>query len=314
MTGCRYKSPGNSPETGGVRRLSYTFHRQQLIDSTSTLLFVTGFAVGPKGFMYAIDIGDFKLKKFSPDGRLVRETGREGKGPGEFVKSAYTIRMLNGRLALFNTNSPSVELFTPELEFTRSILTNGLIANIAGNGKGDIAVANFFSGARRAVQLIDSGGMVAGNIHGTLMPEPGRHPLFYIVRFLEFSDDNSLYAAYPFVNRVQLLSAGGGELRSFQLPGLPEYSEKRENGLPTNPIIQDITMGPDSTLWVLARGFADNPARDVYVFDRESRYLHTFALPQKAQQLQYRGGLLFTLGNGGREIISWKFEMEREGR
>ena len=97
--------------------------RPAVPESRATLLYTVGAAGGsvelgeirsllldPQGGLYVVDPSHKTLTRFDSTGRLVRQFGREGAGPGEY-RRPYSIAWLEGRLALLDPGNVRLTLY-----------------------------------------------------------------------------------------------------------------------------------------------------------------------------------------------------------
>lgn len=76
--------------------------------------------VGPDGRLYVCDTHQYRILVYEPDGTLVRQWGREGHGPGEFVYPVGIAFAPNGELfvAEYGGND-RIQVFTADGDFVR---------------------------------------------------------------------------------------------------------------------------------------------------------------------------------------------------
>ncbi|MDJ0840470.1 MAG: 6-bladed beta-propeller [Acidobacteriota bacterium] len=75
--------------------------------------------VNTKGHIFIVDSGGNRILEFNPDGKFLRQHGREGRGPGEFQK-LYSFQIMNddSAVAFDNTqNSITVSRFDSAMNF-----------------------------------------------------------------------------------------------------------------------------------------------------------------------------------------------------
>ncbi|NGP87509.1 hypothetical protein [Fodinibius halophilus] len=285
-----------------VQFVDYDIENVLTIDSTNSANYITDFTLDSLGNIYALDISDFQLKKFNPNGELIAKTGRKGDGPGEFKKHYYTVSKLPNPVGSASVKEVSIQLFSSTLEHQDVLLNNGIVSTFAANNNGDILVSNFATGN---LDLLD----LDGTYHKTIeeVDITDKKKIYDLVKYIKFYNDDIFYVSFPFKNLIQKFSISQGLLDEFRLPSIPKFS-RTNDGLPKGPVIQGITTLPNGRVWVVGRSFSKNPAQDIYVFNKKGEYIHTFVLPEKAQALTYNNQSLYTLGAGGYHIKKWKID------
>jgi len=76
--------------------------------------------VDRKGFVYICDLQDLKIKVFDPNGRLVRDIGQKGDGPGEFQNIGKIALLPDDRLIVLDWEAHRISLFDIEGKFINS--------------------------------------------------------------------------------------------------------------------------------------------------------------------------------------------------
>jgi len=298
------KKDSNKTANKEVRFVEYKIENVLTIDSTVTLNYATDFDTDSTGNIYALDINDFQLKKFNPEGELIAKTGREGNGPGEFKRNYYTVSKLPNAVAAASVKEVSIHLFSNNLEYQDVLLNNGVVSTFAANNRGDILISNFATGNLDLTMMDGTYNKVIKEVDKS---GEKKNRIYDLIKYIKFFNDEIFYVSFPFKNLVQKFSISQGLLDEFSLPSIPKFS-RTKNGLPKGPVIQGIATLPNGRVWVVGRSLSKNPARDVYVFNEKGEYVHTFVLPEKAQALTYDNNSLYTLGAGGYNIKKWKID------
>ncbi|MCF8396250.1 MAG: 6-bladed beta-propeller [Melioribacteraceae bacterium] len=66
------------------------------------------------GNIYVLDMGGDAVKKFSPEGKFIKQFGREGRGPGEFHSPFRIDLRPDGKLLVLDPNLNKCEVFTKD--------------------------------------------------------------------------------------------------------------------------------------------------------------------------------------------------------
>jgi len=69
------------------------------------------------GNILALDRPACCVREFTPEGEFVRQFGRKGTGPGEFVNPLSMVRLSDGRVGILDTGMGGLHTFTPDGEW-----------------------------------------------------------------------------------------------------------------------------------------------------------------------------------------------------
>ncbi len=97
---------------------NYLFHFGSK-DSDSGKLFVLPFGItaGVDGYVYVTDVGSHQVFKFSEDGKLVKNWGRWGSGPGQFYKPKGISQHQDGQLFVADFGNHRAQVFSSNGDF-----------------------------------------------------------------------------------------------------------------------------------------------------------------------------------------------------
>lgn len=71
----------------------------------------TNLAIGPDGDVYVVETGNFRVARFTPDGKLVRHYGEAGQAPGQFARPKGIAVDRAGRLYVGDSAFQNVQVF-----------------------------------------------------------------------------------------------------------------------------------------------------------------------------------------------------------
>ncbi len=97
---------------------------------------VTALAFTPDGELVVVDRGELEVTVFTGEGTEVVRWGREGQGPGEFVRTLGRLAV-SGHATLAIDNARRVQVFTVTGEVLQSQRQNGAIMGLAFDSDGD---------------------------------------------------------------------------------------------------------------------------------------------------------------------------------
>lgn len=85
------------------------------------------------GSIVTLDEATRELRHYGPDGRLLRRQGREGEGPGEYLRPQAVWRYRGDSLAVWDEGASRISVLTEELEWVRGG-SPGVLLNTAVDG------------------------------------------------------------------------------------------------------------------------------------------------------------------------------------
>jgi len=74
----------------------------------------TNLAIGRNGDIYVVETGNFRVARFTPDGKFVRHYGEAGQAPGQFARPKGIAIDRAGRLYVGDAAFQNVQLFDPD--------------------------------------------------------------------------------------------------------------------------------------------------------------------------------------------------------
>lgn len=243
----------------------------------------TGVATDDAGNIYVLDAMDYSIKKFGPDGRLLKKAGRKGQGPGEFM-APRLLACSGERLFATDQNVFGVYMFDRNLQYLGKIPCPSLILALAALGDGRLAAAVMGMSSPGKVMVFDSGGRVLSEFVPAGGPVPGA--LMDSMSFAQ-DGDGQFYAAFLFRDSVEKWTREGKRLWSKSFLGQKTVAtiEVRSVTLPTETCFKDVALDAFGHVFVLGGKLSKQPSRDVYVLDKYGALLATFTLPEPSHCL-----------------------------
>jgi hypothetical protein len=243
----------------------------------------TGVATDGTGNIYVLDAMDYSLKKFGPDGRLLKKAGRRGQGPGEFM-APRLLASSGERLFATDQNVFGIYVFDRDLRFLGKIPCPSLILALAGLGDGRLAAAVMGMASPGKVMVFDSDGRVLSEF----VPAggPGKGVLMDSMSFAR-DGDGQFYVAFLFRDNVEKWTREGKRLWSKAFLGQKSVTttEVQSLSLPSETCFKDVALDAFGHVFVLGGRLSKHPSRDVYVLDKFGALLTTFTLPEPSHCL-----------------------------
>ncbi len=84
-------------------------------------------AVGNNGEIFVADRQVPVIRMYDKEGNFIRNVGRQGRGPGEYISIGGMRTFPNGQLAIWDQNNLKVSLFDQNGDFVESHLVNGTL-------------------------------------------------------------------------------------------------------------------------------------------------------------------------------------------
>jgi len=243
----------------------------------------TGVATDGAGNIYILDAMDYSLKKFGPDGRLLKKAGRKGQGPGEFM-APRLLACSGERLYATDQNVFGIYVFDRELRFLEKIPCPSLILALAALGDGRLAVAVMGMASPGKVMVLDADGRELS----AFVPAggPGQGILMDSMSLAQ-DKDGQFYVAFLFRDSVEKWTREGNRLWSKAFLGQKKIAttEVQSLALPSETCFKDVALDASGHVFVLGGKLSKHPSRDVYVLDKYGALLATFTLPDPSHCL-----------------------------
>jgi len=236
-----------------------------------------GVSVDLQKQIYVSDAMDYSLKKFDPQGKLLKKTGRRGQGPGEFLAPRF-LDSSEKYLYVIDQNLPGIQVFNKNLEFIFRLPLKLPVVDFKVLSDDEIAVASLLSNRSGAIYIIDAEGEVIRSIQFTDKKSPF---MMDLVSF-DIGVSGHLYLAYTFQDKVEKFDAQGKKLWSQKLLKVNKVERKKVSRfvVPTEIVYKDVALDRSERLYILGGSFSKNKGRDVYVLSPEGELLTIITLPE----------------------------------
>lgn len=269
-------------------------------DEWETFGEIGGLAFDARGNLYVFDRQSSRVVVTDPSGRLLREVGKAGEGPGELRMPVGFTVLRDGTVVIADMGHRSYQIFGPDGAFQRMISMGG------GEGGGMIRIGQLAADPRGGAIFSGGGGMqisMRAGPGGASEPPPGR-PIERIRLAGETAQPTTVVTAWqpPRDARPTTLQGGGAR---FTLG--PAMSRTFEPGLYVGPLANGGVAFSDTSTYavkvtdasgrierVLRRPFAPRPVTPAMQEAEKKRRLDELASGQGPQMRIMVGG-----GGGG---------------
>jgi len=270
-----------------------------------------GVAADRAGFLYVTDALEASLKKFDPDGRLMKSANWTGigNGAGGYGVRRYPVDVSNGRVYVVVSEPfrSSIKEFDTNLNLKASIPLPGPADDLQALPDGRLAYSGVSITEDNAgtVRVIDRSGRLDRFFSCRQKDDPS---LLSLIDF-RFGADGSLFVVFNYLDRILRFDGHGRLLWAKSLLGVSKVRTKKIlfHTVPETPTFKDLALDGQGRLFVLGGGFSTHRSRDIYVLDSEGRLLDTLTLPQPSHCLMIdQRGHLYARADQGMTLKKYK--------
>jgi hypothetical protein len=248
---------------------------------------ITGIAVDPGGNIYATERMFYSVKKFSPEGVLVAESGKRGGGPGEFGIGPSFIGVSDSILAVVDHTTAIVQVFSSDLDPVARVTVPVPPHGIRLNSDRSLWLGIPNAAGRKEDELLRQFDLEGNRVSGITLTGLRGH---LYLDFFEFSIDTKdhFIVAYNTANVVEVYTPEGERRSRFSVDGLPAECEMRQVGgmeVPRGKIFENVAVDTRGKIFLLAGSYADNPLRDIYVYEYDGKPFGRIILPHESKYI-----------------------------
>ena len=274
-------------------------------------------------YLYVLDIGDLRIKKFSLFGKFIRSYGRgKGKGPGEFLNPVSFVVDDNLRIWVSDPYTGIITVIGDDNSIKRSFRPKNISAEIC-LAKGKVVLSRTIN-TEYLFDVYDMSGNYLYSLGEKIFPVNSKSPEFLFgfpliagIEDIDF-DHKFLYCTFERLNCFLAIDIEKGTLKYLMKTiddiKLPEIKVIETKSGPIYKVGEDkefpslaMNLVGDKIYITSGKNFSvDDNTTFVDVYSSESgEYLYSFKIPEKFKQGGYFDGRYY-YGVGDTSISKWE--------
>lgn len=272
-------------------------------DKNQTFLYPRGLAVDREGNLFILDSGNNRIQKFDQNGNFLMSIGREGQGPGEFLNPYDIVLDQEGNLYVADYGNTRVQCFDNNGQYMYSFEVNRGFIRIVVDSKGYIYLPYYTD--KFLVHKFSRDGSLLNSFVETEIASMKGDPRLqeaYNRVFISVDEEDNIYVAYRFQNKIQKYNSQGKLLLEFSrdLPFKPTpihmFQDVRGGTGVTGDVIYDaIHIGPDNLIYVLLGKYYPEKGRIIDRYNSNGEYLDSFWTGVQCYRFAIRSHNLYLL-------------------
>lgn len=268
----------------------------------------TSIAVDKDGNIYCTDALDYSLKKFGPDGGMLKRTGKRGWGQGEFEKAAG-VALIGDFVYAWDLVAHALQVFDRDLVFQKIILMPGSVDGLAVRPDGSVVAAVRLSYERPTIMFLSPDGTI--NRQFPLYDKDKPEPTGTVS--LAAGPTGEFYIGYLFQNRIEKRGVGGERIWSRTPmtakpnPPVEVFGLK----LPSDTYILSLARDSRGRIYALGGSQAVREGRDVFIYAADGSPVGSLVLPEPSHSLYFdRSDYLYVSADGGVTVKKYRLIYE----
>ena len=259
-------------------------------------------ATDSAGYLYVTDMVDNRIKKFSPCGSLLWQTGGRGRSNG-FFEAIRLVRCAQGRIYITDQYRSGIQVFDSNGRFLNRIAYGPPIIDLCPESKNRFWVEPL---------LFDKGGILACiDSSGALIEEREievlNRSVLSVFSFIRAGLSTAL--AFKFLDRILFFDPEGKIIWEAGCDLPVKQSAKKIFGwmIPAKTVYKDIAADTSGYFYVLGGHFSENNSSDIYILDGESDHIATITLDEPTHCLHIdHENNLYARSKLGSQIIKYR--------
>lgn len=266
--------------------------------------YITRFAVDEDESIYVYDDANYTLMNFNSKGELIAQTGRKGKGPGEFEEGiTYYLKYTNEKIHVYSLEKQLINVFGKDLSFDSTKYYQNIFFSYDYDNSGN-SIFSFMSHLNDEILVYNN-----KTLNNDLYLDDTN--LFYNIMHVKFLDSTKFVGAYPFRNKIEIIcticATNKGNI-THTIPTFPDFSEVKEPYVPEKIIVQDMAITDNREVWVLGGDHSVNSRKEIHVFSINTGYKYTLKLPEETPQIDFVNDHLYILNKDRISLTRFKIK------
>ncbi|MFC1553318.1 NHL repeat-containing protein [candidate division KSB1 bacterium] len=279
-----------------------------------------------EGNLYVLDAGNFRIQKFDPNGKYIHTIGRNGQGPGEFLRplsidiggsdNIYVANFSNDRLEILTSEGKytgTIKIYAPYVDYVRALQTGEIVMkNIATENINRFRPEPGKETWMPLIHIHDREGNILRRFGEATIYKPklewktGLNRMFYDVDIKD-----NVYTVMLWQNRLEKFRPDGTQIFRTNRPvdpdeGIEEVTIKSEK-MPAG-----FSVDPKGRMWFLTKkrllsteeradassGKNDKLETDAYIlylYDENGVFLNAYQLKQFCDGIRVIGNKIYIL-------------------
>jgi len=264
---------------------------------TDALFLWTAVSVDRDENVFFSDALDCSLKKFGPDGTLLKKAGGRGRGPGEFEKPTGAV-VIGDAVYAWDLYARSLQVFDRDLVYQKTLAMPGTVDGLAGLSGGNLAACIRPSYNLAKLVVFSPEGTPAREF---TLTDPA-DPVHSGTVSMAVDPSGEFYFGYLFRDLVEKRKAGGERIWAREVLGKDPGVLNDIQGfrIPSETCILSLARDGQGRVYVLGGTLAADQGRDVFVFGPDGATLASFVLPEPSHTLYFdQRDRLYVSADGG---------------
>jgi len=255
--------------------------------------------------LYVTDMMDYSVKKYSFEGKFIKKTGRRGRGPGEFY-SPGLITYAKNKIYVTQQMFPWIQVFDKDLKYKYTIKIKIPIMDIRVSKNGEIFMLSTGISGNNILKIEDFN---KGNLKLSISDNKMKGSWLDIGKFA-IDNKNNIIKVFSGKNKIIKYDKYGKILWKTTIPFLRGEAEKLKpkGKIPfmmfSKFLFKGIALDTDGLIYILGGHYCES--KEIYVLDKNGKYLKTLKLDESSHTIKIRNNFLFTRGNEGESISVYK--------
>jgi len=280
------------------------------------------------GDVFITDLKAVKVFKFSRENKLLSQTGRIGKGPGEFLRGPSTLAVYKNDIIVIDLSTAKIaQVFnTKDLKYKTTLYNIWPAHYAALTGKYQLLLNyhNYINETYLHVYNLNSDSLFSVPLSNlTKYPRLNKFQIFFLHR------SDQIILVYLYYNRIDILNENFEVIERLKIPNLPSRSQvykpksakkiishfsgkkakiiERASYFPEYTIFKGSAIGPKGNVFLQTGTVKEIGQRLTYVINQKGNIISTFKLPFNEELVDIdKQGYLYTIKDSRNKAYQYK--------